>query len=166
MYAVHYFTYTLRYKLQSNITYIMLYIVHCTPLFYKVLTTYVQLTYTVQRHTVHCTKYIVQRTRCTHISQITHITLPHGTSHNRLPRTIVDPWPIVVLLQVRDWLALTFTRSMSNMKRRRNQKPKFRSVAQAIRAGIMVDKLVGELDTKNIYYEVLLIKYFYSTPIG
>ena len=48
--------------------------------------------------------------------------------------------PDAVPSEVRDWLALTFTRSMSNMKRRRNQKPKFRSVAQAIRAGIMVDK--------------------------
>jgi hypothetical protein len=42
--------------------------------------------------------------------------------------------------EVRDWLAMTFTRSMSTIKRRPSDKPKFKSVAQAIRAGIMVDK--------------------------
>jgi hypothetical protein len=44
--------------------------------------------------------------------------------------------------EVRDWLAMTFTRSMSTVKRRLSDKPKFKSVAQAIRAGIMVDRLV------------------------
>ena len=45
--------------------------------------------------------------------------------------------------EVRDWLAMTFTRSMSTIKRRPSDKPKFKSVAQAIRAGIMVDRLVS-----------------------
>ncbi|CAF0802728.1 unnamed protein product [Didymodactylos carnosus] len=44
--------------------------------------------------------------------------------------------------EVRDWLAMTFTRSMSTMKRRPEEKPKFKSVAQAIRAGIMVDRIL------------------------
>ena len=44
------------------------------------------------------------------------------------------------LLQVRDWLALTFTRSMSKIKQGGADKPRFRSVANAIRAGILVDK--------------------------
>jgi hypothetical protein len=44
--------------------------------------------------------------------------------------------------EVRDWLAMTFTRSMSTIKRRPSDKPKFKSVAQAIRAGIMVDRCV------------------------
>jgi len=44
--------------------------------------------------------------------------------------------------QVRDWLALTFTRSMSSLKRTAQDKPKFRSVANVIRAGIMVDRFV------------------------
>lgn len=44
--------------------------------------------------------------------------------------------------QVRDWLAVTFTRSMSSLKRSAQDKPKFRSVANVIRAGIMVDRLV------------------------
>lgn len=48
--------------------------------------------------------------------------------------------PDAVPTEVRDWLALTFTRSMSNIKRRGDDKPKFRSVANAIRAGIMVDR--------------------------
>ena len=48
--------------------------------------------------------------------------------------------PDAVPSEVRDWLALTFTRSMSNVKRRGDDKPKFRSVAHAIRAGIMVDR--------------------------
>lgn len=47
--------------------------------------------------------------------------------------------------EVRDWLAMTFTRSMSTIKRRPSDKPKFKSVAQAIRAGIMVDRLVNNL---------------------
>jgi len=45
--------------------------------------------------------------------------------------------------EVRDWLAMTFTRSMSTIKRRPSDKPKFKSVAQAIRAGIMVDRFVN-----------------------
>ncbi|KAL3854482.1 hypothetical protein ACJMK2_013748, partial [Sinanodonta woodiana] len=48
--------------------------------------------------------------------------------------------PDAVPTEVRDWLALTFTRSMSNIKRRGDDKPRFRSVANAIRAGIMVDR--------------------------
>ncbi|CAF4023322.1 unnamed protein product [Adineta steineri] len=46
--------------------------------------------------------------------------------------------------EVRDWLAMTFTRSMSTIKRRPSDKPKFKSVAQAIRAGIMVDRLIKD----------------------
>lgn len=53
--------------------------------------------------------------------------------------------PDAVPSEVRDWLALTFTRSMSNIKRRGDDKPKFRSVAHAIRAGIMVDRYVRAL---------------------
>lgn len=53
--------------------------------------------------------------------------------------------PDAVPTEVRDWLALTFTRSMSNIKRRGEEKPKFRSVANAIRAGIMVDSTIKAL---------------------
>lgn len=47
--------------------------------------------------------------------------------------------------EVRDWLAITFTRSMSTLKRQPTDKPKFKSVAQAIRAGIMVDRYLRRL---------------------
>jgi len=54
--------------------------------------------------------------------------------------------------QVRDWLALTFTRSMSSIKKTAQDKPKtaqdkpkFRSVAHVIRAGIMVDRSISPL---------------------
>lgn len=48
--------------------------------------------------------------------------------------------PDAVPTEVRDWLALTFTRSMNNIKRKGEEKPRFRSVANVIRAGIMVDR--------------------------
>ena len=41
--------------------------------------------------------------------------------------------------EVREWLASTFTKSNAQ-KKRTEDKPKFRSVANAIRAGIMVDR--------------------------
>eukprot|EP00106_Octopus_bimaculoides_P011299 XP_014778741.1 PREDICTED: calcium/calmodulin-dependent 3',5'-cyclic nucleotide phosphodiesterase 1A-like isoform X3 [Octopus bimaculoides] len=49
--------------------------------------------------------------------------------------------PDAVPTEVRDWLALTFTRSMNNIKRKGEEKPRFRSVANVIRAGIMVDRI-------------------------
>ncbi|XP_076458789.1 putative 3',5'-cyclic phosphodiesterase pde-1 isoform X2 [Babylonia areolata] len=55
--------------------------------------------------------------------------------------------PDAVPTEVRDWLALTFTRSMSNMKRRGEEKPRFRTVAQAIRAGIMVDRIYRRMSS-------------------
>ncbi len=42
--------------------------------------------------------------------------------------------------EVRNWLSMTFTRSLSNIKNKAEDKPKFKSVAHAIRAGIMVDR--------------------------
>lgn len=47
--------------------------------------------------------------------------------------------------EVREWLATTFTKNNSAQKRRSDDKPKFRSVANAIRAGIMVDRSVSIL---------------------
>ncbi|XP_054168087.1 dual specificity calcium/calmodulin-dependent 3',5'-cyclic nucleotide phosphodiesterase 1-like [Oppia nitens] len=49
--------------------------------------------------------------------------------------------PDTVPTEVREWLASTFTRSNVQQKRRSEDKPKFRSVAHAIRAGIMVDRI-------------------------
>ena len=47
--------------------------------------------------------------------------------------------PDAVPTEVREWLAQTFTRSQSNAKVR-GVRPKFKSVANAVRAGIMVDR--------------------------
>lgn len=44
--------------------------------------------------------------------------------------------------EVRNWLSMTFTRSVTNMKKKAEEKVKFKSVAQAIRAGIMVDRFL------------------------
>ncbi|XP_076459708.1 dual specificity calcium/calmodulin-dependent 3',5'-cyclic nucleotide phosphodiesterase 1A-like isoform X2 [Babylonia areolata] len=55
--------------------------------------------------------------------------------------------PDAVPTEVRDWLALTFTRSMSNIKRRGEEKPRFRTVAHAIRAGIMVDRIYRRMSS-------------------
>ena len=82
--------------------------------------------------------------------------------------------PDAVPSEVRDWLALTFTRSMSNIKRRGDDKPRFRSVAHAIRAGIMVDRYVP-LVLHNIYkykFSILLMSIIlnenmkHSSPIN
>ncbi|KAK7494486.1 hypothetical protein BaRGS_00014378 [Batillaria attramentaria] len=61
--------------------------------------------------------------------------------------------PDAVPTEVRDWLALTFTRSMSNMKRRGEEKPRFRSVAHAIRAGIMVDRKNEKKKNSQVWAE-------------
>lgn len=55
--------------------------------------------------------------------------------------------PDAVPTEVRDWLALTFTRSMNNIKRKGEEKPRFRSVANVIRAGIMVDRIYRRMSS-------------------
>ncbi|XP_062434421.1 dual specificity calcium/calmodulin-dependent 3',5'-cyclic nucleotide phosphodiesterase 1A isoform X1 [Rhea pennata] len=46
-----------------------------------------------------------------------------------------------VPLEVRDWLASTFTRKMGMVKRRPEEKPKFRSIVHAVQAGIFVERM-------------------------
>ncbi|RWS27188.1 calcium/calmodulin-dependent 3':5'-cyclic nucleotide phosphodiesterase 1A-like isoform X2 [Leptotrombidium deliense] len=58
--------------------------------------------------------------------------------------------PDAVPNEVREWLATTFTRNNTAQKRRAEDKPKFRSVANAIRAGIMVDRLYRRLCSSNM----------------
>lgn len=53
---------------------------------------------------------------------------------------LAEVQPDMVPSEVRQWLASTFTRSQVTARPRNEDKPKFRSVANAIRAGIMVDK--------------------------
>lgn len=42
---------------------------------------------------------------------------------------------------MREWLASTFTRQLVTTRKRTEEKPKFRTVAHAIRAGIFVDRI-------------------------
>ncbi|CAO1301859.1 unnamed protein product [Diamesa serratosioi] len=49
--------------------------------------------------------------------------------------------PDAVPPEVREWLASTFTRQLATTRKRSDEKPKFRSVAHAIRAGIFVDRI-------------------------
>ncbi|XP_063236585.1 dual specificity calcium/calmodulin-dependent 3',5'-cyclic nucleotide phosphodiesterase 1-like isoform X2 [Bacillus rossius redtenbacheri] len=49
--------------------------------------------------------------------------------------------PDAVPPEVREWLASTFTRQLATARRGADEKPKFRSVAHAIRAGIFVDRI-------------------------
>ncbi|XP_049471351.1 dual specificity calcium/calmodulin-dependent 3',5'-cyclic nucleotide phosphodiesterase 1A isoform X3 [Panthera uncia] len=46
-----------------------------------------------------------------------------------------------VPLEVRDWLASTFTRKMGMMKKKSEEKPKFRSIVHAVQAGIFVERM-------------------------
>nr|XP_046919951.1 calcium/calmodulin-dependent 3',5'-cyclic nucleotide phosphodiesterase 1-like [Dermatophagoides farinae] len=53
--------------------------------------------------------------------------------------------PDAVPSEVREWLTSTFTRNQVSTRNRSDDKPKFRSVANAIRAGIMVDRIYRRL---------------------
>ncbi|XP_020931253.1 calcium/calmodulin-dependent 3',5'-cyclic nucleotide phosphodiesterase 1A isoform X7 [Sus scrofa] len=46
-----------------------------------------------------------------------------------------------VPLEVRDWLASTFTRKMGMMKKKSEEKPRFRSIVHAVQAGIFVERM-------------------------
>ncbi|KAG8559428.1 hypothetical protein GDO81_017336 [Engystomops pustulosus] len=46
-----------------------------------------------------------------------------------------------VPMEVRDWLASTFTRKMGMRRRRPEEKPKFRSIVHAVQAGIFVERM-------------------------
>ncbi|XP_047398596.1 dual specificity calcium/calmodulin-dependent 3',5'-cyclic nucleotide phosphodiesterase 1A isoform X1 [Sciurus carolinensis] len=46
-----------------------------------------------------------------------------------------------VPLEVRDWLASTFTRKMGMMKKKHEEKPRFRSIVHAVQAGIFVERM-------------------------
>ena len=66
--------------------------------------------------------------------------------------------------EVRNWLSMTFTRSVTSMKKKVEEKVKFKSVAQAIRAGIMVDRYLHFL----AYYKFIYLGFFknrYIKPV-
>lgn len=55
--------------------------------------------------------------------------------------TLVRYFSDAVPPEVREWLASTFTRQLVTTRKRTEEKPKFRTVAHAIRAGIFVDRI-------------------------
>lgn len=64
-------------------------------------------------------------------------------SHRRLLDTedeLSDIQADSVPLEVRDWLASTFTRKMGVVRRRPEEKPRFRSIVHAVQAGIFVER--------------------------
>ncbi|XP_060666605.1 dual specificity calcium/calmodulin-dependent 3',5'-cyclic nucleotide phosphodiesterase 1 isoform X9 [Drosophila nasuta] len=58
--------------------------------------------------------------------------------------------PDAVPPEVREWLASTFTRQMATTRNRSDEKPKFRSVAHAIRAGIFVDRIYRRVSSSTL----------------
>lgn len=58
--------------------------------------------------------------------------------------------------QVKDWLTSTFTRSLTNVRRRGDERLHFRSVANAIRAGIVVDRSVSVTAILNYTWQYCL----------
>uniref|UniRef100_A0A1B0GAH1 Phosphodiesterase n=1 Tax=Glossina morsitans morsitans TaxID=37546 RepID=A0A1B0GAH1_GLOMM len=58
--------------------------------------------------------------------------------------------PDAVPAEVREWLASTFTRQMATSRRKTDDKPKFRTVAHAIRAGIFVDRMYRRVNTTTL----------------
>lgn len=67
--------------------------------------------------------------------------------------------PDAVPQEVRDWLASTFTRQMANTRKKGDDKPKFKSVAHAIRAGIFVDRMYRRvMNTPLIMFPTDVIK--------
>lgn len=55
--------------------------------------------------------------------------------------------PDAVPPEVREWLASTFTRQLATTRKKSDEKPKFRSVAHAIRAGIFVDRIYRRISS-------------------
>nr|XP_006819270.1 PREDICTED: calcium/calmodulin-dependent 3',5'-cyclic nucleotide phosphodiesterase 1C-like [Saccoglossus kowalevskii] len=69
--------------------------------------------------------------------------------------------PDAVPNEVRDWLASTFTRQFSKAGRSSDEKPKFRSIVQAVRAGIFVDRIYRRLSgMSGITYPPSVINLF------
>lgn len=68
-----------------------------------------------------------------------------GTQNNRRladeDDELSEVQPDAVPPEVREWLASTFTRQLVTTRKRTEEKPKFRTVAHAIRAGIFVDRI-------------------------
>ncbi|XP_077997949.1 dual specificity calcium/calmodulin-dependent 3',5'-cyclic nucleotide phosphodiesterase 1A-like [Glandiceps talaboti] len=69
--------------------------------------------------------------------------------------------PDAVPNEVRDWLTSTFTRQFSKAGKQTDEKPKFRSIVQAVRAGIFVDRIYRRLSgMSGITYPPQVINLF------
>jgi 3'5'-cyclic nucleotide phosphodiesterase N-terminal len=77
--------------------------------------------------------------------------------------------PDAVPPEVREWLASTFTRQLATTRKKSDEKPKFRSVAHAIRAGIFVDRIYRRISSTALMQfppevvKVLKVKLFLSS---
>lgn len=75
--------------------------------------------------------------------------------------------PDAVPPEVREWLASTFTRQLVTTRKRTEEKPKFRTVAHAIRAGIFVDRIYRRVSSTAMLQfppdvlKVLKVKHFF-----
>lgn len=58
--------------------------------------------------------------------------------------------PDAVPPEVREWLASTFTRQLSGRRRKTDEKPRFRTVAHAIRAGIFVERIYRRISSLSM----------------
>lgn len=77
-------------------------------------------------------------------TKIYNVLIHHCAVYRRLADEddeLSEVQPDAVPPEVREWLASTFTRQLATAKRKSDEKPKFRSVAHAIRAGIFVDRI-------------------------
>ncbi|RZF36251.1 hypothetical protein LSTR_LSTR014647, partial [Laodelphax striatellus] len=69
--------------------------------------------------------------------------------------------PDAVPQEVREWLASTFTRQLATTRRKNDEKPKFKSVAHAIRAGIFVDRIYRRVvNTTAVEFPMEVVKIF------
>lgn len=81
-----------------------------------------------------------------------HFILPFFFSNRRTPEEDDDLSEVradAVPPEVRAWLASTFTRQISSHRKPGEEKPKFRSVAQAIRAGILVERIYRRMSSSS-----------------
>lgn len=75
--------------------------------------------------------------------------------------------PDAVPPEVREWLASTFTRQLATTRRKADEKPKFRSVAHAIRAGIFVDRIYRRVtNTALMQFPQDVVKVLKVIPYG
>jgi len=79
--------------------------------------------------------------------------------------------PDAVPPEVREWLASTFTRQLATTRKRSDEKPRFRSVAHAIRAGIFVDRIYRRISSSSALQfpsevaKIMKVSFFFSLSL-